>query len=196
MVKTNGGAPGGVLTVTVTIQVPTIPWLSACARALARKAASDKTMLAIPNANFLIDLAPLVCSTVSGCLLGGHLASRERIRSINQRVPGSQIATLASPDGGVARWGQAVGHSGMRSWLSISGLWDSYPVEASPACATVADPETNLDRVLCRAPRGATVVFPAPHPRSKASACQPGCVPPEQRVLKLLLPETGMSSES
>jgi hypothetical protein len=58
-VKTNGGAPGGVVTVTVTIQVPTIPWSFASARALARKAASDKRVLAIPNANFLIGLAPL-----------------------------------------------------------------------------------------------------------------------------------------
>src|SRR6516164_8813801 len=122
MVKTNGGAPGGVLTVTVTIQVPTIPWLSACARALARKAASDKTMLAIPNANFLIGLAPLACSTVSGCLLGvigllenafGPLTKESPARKLHT----SRVRTAAWP---VGTGGRALG--GMRSWLSISGL--------------------------------------------------------------------------
>jgi hypothetical protein len=54
-VKTKGGAPGGVFTVTVTVQVPTILWLPACALALGMKGASDnKTVLTIQNARFLM----------------------------------------------------------------------------------------------------------------------------------------------
>jgi hypothetical protein len=94
-VKTNGGAPGGVFTVTVTVQVPTILWLSACARALGMKGASDiKAMLRIPNANFFTGLAPY---SVLSAITSAPAARQFRHRVKAQRPEVVLSSSFGSP---------------------------------------------------------------------------------------------------